>query len=214
MSEKDNNGTQPFSTNEKILAFCLYMAGCEFLQVEPCLNLYDTENLFTIGGGLRDPRTKAILRPSRFAGMELWDAAQEAWKEKAEGHVEFQFLMTQECHDLVLAYRDQRNKMKASEAKGSEMAKEIIEAAMAGAMLPAEAILRFTCLAVKLRPEFLNLWKEVVPMLHKPLNGKSKTFETTGIAKGRTVPATGVTTPGYNRISLNAGPELRKKMGF
>lgn len=213
------NGSQPFSTNEKILAFCLYLSGCEFLSAQPCINLYDADILFKIGGGQRDPKTKEITKPSRFAGMSLWDAAQKAWEERAEGHVEYQFLLTQQCHDLVRAYRDQREQMKADEGKGSDMAMKLIHSAMSGSMLPAEVVLRLTCLAVKLRPEFLMLWQNAVPMLHVPLQGKSETFETTARrvdrqGSTRTVPATGVRTPGYKRISLNAGEKLRKEMGL
>lgn len=213
------SGDQPFSTSEKILAFCLYMAGCQFLGDQPCINLYDADILFKIGGGQRDPVTKEVTKPSRFSGMNPWDAAQAAWKEKAEGHVEFQFVLTQECHDLIKAYRDQREKMEASEAKGSEMVAEIMTGAVAGAILPPEAILRLTCVAVKMRPEFLNLWKQVVPMLHVPVKGKSTTFQTTAQTRDRsgsvkTVPATGVRSPGYKRISLNASEKMRKDMGL
>lgn len=217
-----NGATQPFSTSEKILAYCLYMAGCEFIGPgQPCINLYDQEILFKIGGGRRDPATKAVTTASRFAGMELWDAAQVAWKEQAEGHVEYQFILTQECHDLIKAYRDQRAKMKADEETGKacDMAKEIMAVAVAGAMLPAEANLRLTCVAVKTRPEFLDLWKTVVPMLHVPSKGKTVTSETTVTTKDRTgaprtVQATAVRTPGYKRISLNASEKMRKEMGL
>lgn len=218
MSELQS-GAQPFSTNEKILALCLYLAGCQFLGDQPCINLFDPEILFSIGDGQRDPKTKEILKPSRFAGMSAWDAGQAAWKEKREGHVEFQFLLTQECHDLIKAYRDQRNKMKESEGKGSDMAMEIMQSVSQGAMLPAEGILRLTCVAIKLRPEFLKLWETVVPMLHVPVRGKSSTFETTATTRDKTgnvkvVPATGVRSPGYKRISLNASEKLRKDMGI
>lgn len=218
MSEVHSSGDQPFSTSEKILAFCLYMAGCEMIPGTP-INLFDPEILFKIGGGQRDPKTKETTKQSRFAGLSPWDAAQEAWKEHAEGHVEFQFMLTQECHDLIKVYRDQREKMKESDAKGSEMAIEIIASAVAGSMLTNEALLRLACLAVKLRPDFLNLWKDVVPILHVPVQGKSHTFETTATtrdAKGgtRTVPATGVKSPGYKRISLNASDKMRKDMGI
>lgn len=218
MSEIHSSGDQPFSTSEKILAFCLYMAGCELIPGTP-INLYDPEILFKIGGGQCDPKTKEVTKPSRFSGLSPWDAAQEAWKEHAEGHVEFQFPLTQECHDLIKAYRDQREKMKESEGKGSDMAMEIMSSAVAGAMLPNEALLRLVCVAVKMRPEFLTLWKEVVPILHVPVKGKSHTFQTTATtrdAKGgtRTVPATGVQSPGFKRISLNAGDKMRKEMGL
>lgn len=215
-----SEAAQPFSTNEKILALCLYMAGCQFLGDDrPCINLYDAEILFRLGGGQRDGQTKEVTKPSRFNGMSLWDAAHLAWKEKAEGHVEFQFLLTQECHDLIKAYRDQREKMKESEGKGSDMAMEIMRSVSNGAMLPAEGILRLTCVAIKLRPEFLKLWETVVPLLHVPARGKSSTFETTATTRDRNgtvkvVPATGVRSPGYKRISLNASENLRKQMGI
>lgn len=214
----NQSGDQPFSTSEKILVFCLNLAGCEVIGIT---NYFDQEILFTYGGGRRDPNTKEVTRPSRFRDLKPWDAAQIMWKEGGQGHVEYQFALTKDCQDLIKAYRDQRDKMEKvakKDEKGSDAALKIMELAAKGAMLPPEAILRLACLAVKLRPEFLNLWQGVVPTLFLPVEGKTKQFETTATFAGKdgpkTVQAKGVKRPGYKFCSLNASMELRKKMGF
>lgn len=214
MPKIHSDGAQPFNTSEKILAFCLNMAGCQFLNNQrPCVNVFDKDILFRIGGGQRDPKTKEVVKPSRFAGMSDWDAAQAAWKEQAEGHVEFEFLLTQECHDLIRAYRDQRAKMDASDGSAQEMAAGIMSLVKAEGMSEAEGILRLVCLAVKIRPEFLALWKTVVPDLHRDNKGKPQTTEGTATnGRGQSVPSTRVKSPGYKRISLNASENLRKQM--
>lgn len=197
-------GNQPFSTSEGMLAFCLYLAGCEFTNPsQPCFNLYDPQILSGLG----------------LSGEKLWDGAQLAWKNKARGHVEWSFPLTRRTHELIKAYRDQREQMEKSDGKASDMVLEIMKSFVARAMLPDEAILRVACVNLKIRAEFMNHWKEVVPLLKIPRKGKVKKFDTT--AQGRdmkgnsvTVPAHGVEKPGYDLISLNASPETLKKMGL
>lgn len=216
--ELNQSGDQPFSTSEKILAFCLNIAGCELIG---CTNYFDPEIIFTYGGGQRDAKTKAVTKPSRFSGMSPWNAAQVMWKEKAQGHIEYQFRLTQDLQELTKAYRDQRekmNKVTKKDEKGSDAAMEIMALAVKGAMSQPEALLRLTCLAVKLRPEFLNLWQTVVPTLFLPVKGKVKQFDTTATFTAKegpkTVQAKGVKRPGYKFLNLNASEELRKQMGF
>lgn len=195
---------QIFGTSEGLLAFCLYLSGCELADPNQiCKHIYTPDILSGLG----------------LKGEKLWDGAQRAWTNKARGHVEYSFILTQRTGELIKAYRDQREQLEKSDAKASDMVLEIMRSASAGAMLPDEAILRIACVNLKIRSEFMNAWKEVVPLLKIPAAGKTKRFETTAQTrdgKGRmtTVPAKGVEKPGYILISLNASEETKRKLGL
>lgn len=210
-------GNQPFSTSEGMLAFCLYLAGCQFSNpTEPCFNLYDPDILFALGDGAKDAQGN-ITKPSRFSGMKRWDAATTAWKEKARGHVEWSFPLTGRTTELIKAYREQRKELEEADGKASDLVLKIMQSAAKGAMLPDEAILRIACVNLKIRSEFMNEWKNVVPLLRIPEKGKTEQFDTTATgrdAKGHstTVPAKGVKKPGYVIISLNASEETKRKL--
>lgn len=214
-----NPAEQKFSTSEGLLAFCLYLAGCEFSDPRtPCFNIYDPDTVFALGGGKKDQNGK-VTTTSRFSGLKLWDAALMAWKEHGRGHVGWSFPLTGRTHELIKAYRDQREQMEKSDGKASDMVLEIMKSAAAGAMLPDEAVLRITCVIGKIRSEFMNLWKEVVPLLRVSETGKTKRFDSTisipdGKGGQKTVPCKAVEKPGYKLISLNASEETKRKMGL
>lgn len=199
-----NLAQQKFGTSEGLLAFCLYLAGSELANPSAiCFHIYDPEILAKLG----------------FSGEKRWDAAQEAWRRKARGHVEYSFVLTQRVQELILAYRDQRKQLEESDDKAADMVLKIAQQFAAGAMLPDEMILRVACVNLKIRSEFMNAWKEVVPLLKVPVKGKVRRFETTaqthdGKGNPKTVPAHGVERPGYHLVSLNAKPETLKKMGL
>lgn len=213
-------GEMPFHTDEALLALCLITAGCEpFDPAAPCVNVLDAEIIFKLGGGQRDPQTKEVTRPSRFAGMTPWDAAQQVWKEGGKGDVRYSIKLTSRCSELIKAYRNQEQELKTSDKSSGEVILEIMEYAKAGAMMLDEAILRITCVNLKTRIDFVNHWKKMVPLLRVQRKGKSRTMQTTAMGKdgkGRPcqVPATRIIGPGFDAISLNAGEELRKQMGF
>lgn len=198
-----NLAQQKFSTAEGLLAFCLYLAGCELADpAQICFHLYTPEILSSLG----------------LKGMTLWDGAQQAWKQKSRGHVEYSFILTQRCNELIQAYRAQREELEKSDDKASDLVLKIMQSAAAGAMLPDEAILRIACVNLKIRSEFMNAWKFVVPLLKVPERGTVKRFDSTVTIAGkdgaRTLPAKAVSKPGYKLISLNAREETKKKMGF
>lgn len=197
-----NANEQQFSTSEGMLAMCLYIAGCEFSNpAQPCFNLYDPQILSGLG----------------LKGEKLWEGAQTAWKNKARGHVEWSFPLTGRTHELIKAYREQRKELEEADGKASDLVLKIMQSAAAGAMLPDEAILRIACVNLKIRAEFMNQWKNVVPLLRIPVEGKTERFNTTATgrdARGNaaTVPAKGVKKPGYILVSLNASDETKRKL--
>lgn len=205
----NDTGEMPFQTDEALLALCLITAGCEPCDPRtPCVNVYDAEILFKLGGGERDPITKEVRRSSRFAG-DLWAGAQAAWKEGARGDIRYSIKLTARCSELIKAYRDQCEELKTSDQSSGEVIAKIMEYAKAGAMAQDEAILRITCVNLKTRIGFVNHWKQMVPLLRVPRRGKVKIS-----AEDRRTGRQNVTGPGFDAISLNAGMELRKKVGF
>src|SRR2546429_10023102 len=70
----------PFKTQDAILANCLLAAGFKETNQSPVV-IYDAEILFRAGGGQKDPRTGVLLRKSRYAGLNLVEAARRASKE-------------------------------------------------------------------------------------------------------------------------------------
>lgn len=195
---------QIFGTSEGLLAFCLYLSGCELADPNQiCKHVYTPEILSGLG----------------LKGEKLWDAAQRAWVNKARGHVEYSFVLTQRCGELIKAYRDQREQMEKSDVKASDMILEIAKSITAGTMLPDEVVLRIACVNLKIRSSFMNAWKEVVPLLKIPVKGKTERFDTTATAHTQSggtkiVPAKGVRKPGYTLISLNASEETKRKLGL
>lgn len=200
--ETSNPGEQPFSTSEAILAYCLYLAGCEFCDDRtPCTNLFDAEILGKLG----------------YRGEKLWDAANAAWQQKAKGHIQFHFKLTPRTGDLIRAYREQAAEIEKSDGKASELIIEIQKRGDLGAFLPDEILLRISCVILKTRGEFMNLFKQMVPLLRIPVEGKAKHFDTTATVKtqtggNRTVDAKGVQKPGFKIVSLNLSEQKRKDM--
>lgn len=205
-----NPGQQIFGTQEGLLAFSLYLSGCELADhSEICKHVYNPEILSKLG----------------FKGEKLWESAQKAWANRSRGHVEFSFVLTPRTAELIKTYREQRKEIdNAMDAEGKDVSASVVilkimQSVTAGAMLPDEAILRMTCVIGKIRSSFMNAYKETVPWLTIPEKGKTERFETTATthdAKGnsRIVPAHGVRKPGYKQVRLDATPETLKKMGF
>lgn len=194
-----NLAQQKFSTSEGLLAFCLYLAGCELSDSNSiCFHIYTPEILATLG----------------LKGEKLWDGAQRAWINKARGHVEYSFVLTSRCNELIQAYRAQRKELEESDDKASDLVLKIAQTFAAGAMLSDEMILRIACVNLKIRGEFMNAWKSIVPLLKVPARGKTRKFESTVTVGGKVLPAKAVEKPGYKLISLNASEETKKKMGF
>lgn len=205
--EAVNPGEQPFSTSEAILAYCLYLAGCEFCDDRtPCTNLFDAEILAKLG----------------YRGEKLFEAANQAWQQKAKGHVQFHFKLTPRTGDLIRAYREQAAEVEKADGKASDLIAKILDLhsdSLRDEADNTETLLRISCVILKTRGEFMNLYKQMVPLLRVPVEGKEKRFDTTanGLdAKGRriSVPAHGVQKPGFKVISLNLSEEKRKRMGL
>lgn len=175
-------GSQPFTTQDVALAFSLYLAGVPFADpAQPCFNLYDAEILARLG----------------FRGLTIEQAAQAAHDAGKKGEVRYIFARTPELNDLLNAYTAEQKAIADGEGTATEHLAKLI---------PDNPVTRLRAAAVilKLRPQFVNLWKAMDPLIRVPNHGPTKTEET---ARGKVT-----TSPGFRVVSLNASAETRKRL--
>lgn len=158
----------PFKTSDAILANCLRAAGFTETMLSP-LNLYDAEILFKAGGGQKDKDGKAI-RPSRYAGKNIVEAARQANKEGQRGRVEYHFEHHSDIAKFCKIYGEQTKEIESGDAKqdASEKLLQLISLGNSGNQEnidPREIVFRVLCIALKLRIEFVNRWKKQTPYL-------------------------------------------------
>lgn len=181
----------PFSTTDAILAQCLRIAGVPETPWSP-RHIYNEEILFKTGGGVKD-ESGNVIRKSRFAGLSIFEAAKAAWGAPrtargavpTKGRIEYHFEHTSETAYLVAAYRDQEKIVNESQGDAGDFIREIMR--LAAGRLKAEevimdereALLRIMCIALKTRIQYVNRWKETVPILHVKTKRKT-TSETHG----------------------------------
>lgn len=195
-------GEQPFSTSDAILAIALFLAGCPPMdEHQPCTNLFDAEILANLG----------------YRGEKLNDAAGAAWHDEKKGHVQYHLKLTERTAYLIRAFREQSEEVEKLDGKAFDLLAKMASDFKAGAMEADEMILRFACINLKTRGQFVNLWKQMIPLLRVPVDGRAKHFDTTATVKNarggsRTVQAQGVQRPGFKVISLNASEKTRKEM--
>jgi hypothetical protein len=206
----------PFSTTDAVLANCLRIAGIKEAPWSP-RNFYDENILFTAGGGLRT-KDGSVTRRSRFAGLSVLEAAKKAWAEKTKGRVEYHFEHSPEIETFCKAYADQAKRIQESDGDAGEAIREIMRRA-AGRTSPEEAargstveimdereaLLRILCVALKLRIEYVNRWKEVTPTLHVRNAGA---VQSVSMPSGRRREV----YPGGKFVSLDASEETMQKL--
>ena len=179
----------PFKTDDAILAQCLVNAGVPEWQTPT--NCYD----------------EAILRGLGFRGLTLDEAAKAAWQQKKRGHVDYYFERTPELDHFIKSYREQVAEIESKDA--DKDAGAALRAIIARATAPEnpmderEALLRITCINLKLRVAFVNRWKELTPFLR--------------IQEAGSAQETGENTtrhPGFKLIPLTLSAERKAKIGL
>ena len=171
----------PIKTQDAILAFCLYAAGVP--EALPPSNIYDADSLKKLG----------------YHGLTLEEAAKTAHRKNQRGTVEYYFEKTPELDYFLGAYREVQDQIKnAPENSDAGVAIREIMARAADPEKPMderEAVLRISCIVLKLRPDFVGRWK---------LNSWIKI----------SVPSPSGREPGFKMMPVNASPELRQKMNL
>jgi hypothetical protein len=184
MSKFFGPGSQPFTTQDALLAYCLWWAGVPFQDpLQPCFNLYDAE----------------ILKRLGFSGMTLEDAARTALSKRRRGHVEYIFKRPKELPALLAAFHDEERHIANDNGSGYERSRQI----QSMNVPEEERRIREACLQSKMRLQFGRLWESQVPFLRIKDQGHPET-----IAPGTTQ------YPGCKVISLGASEKIKQKLGL
>lgn len=216
MEKQTQPGDIPIGITNAVQAFALDLAGV--LPGQPAVqNLYTRENLFDIGGGKRDAAGN-VTQESRFKGMDIFAAAKAAFDSGNPGKVTYLFQRDPMLGDLCKAFTDQEQKLKTGDTVNiTDMSQEITAAMVSGAMDQREGIVRLACLFTKTYVTYKHQWKWRTPSVVIPNEGPTKNFETTATttdSRGlrKTVPAKGVSSPGFKVVSLNASEETKERL--
>jgi len=181
----------PFATSDAILAFSLCMAGVPFADADrPCVHIYDED----------------ILRRMGFLGVELFQAAETAFRKKKKGHVEYAFKQTPELRSMLLVYADQVEELQSGEGTPADLMKRIMTYFVEGRMPLGETLMRLACINAKMKTQFMNLWQHDDPIIR---------IRRQGAAESLTYPdgRIRVRKPGFVLVNLHASQETRRKLG-
>lgn len=206
---------QPFATTNAVLAYCLYKAGVPWSDPSrPCWNVYDRATLFRIGGGEKDANGN-VTNPSRFKGMSDEAATKAAFEAGEKGRVEFLFRMVPPLSGLLRAFTEQENELRDGDGTAAEVSMRLVREFGEGKMAEDELLLRLACVDLKMRGQFMNLWKLFPPIVQRENSGKPQ-LEDVKVrnAKGDFVPAKQVTLPGCKMWSVNLSEVKRKQLGI
>jgi hypothetical protein len=196
----------PFGITNAVLAFALDLAGIPGAK-PTCVNIYDENLLFALGGGEKD-RTGAVIRHSRFEGMDIVEAAKLAFKDGESGSVTYRFDRVAKLSGLCKAFSDQEKKVADGETVNtSETMDEITKAMVAGEMDRAEGIVRMACLIIKTYVTFKNQWKGQTPLVRVRNAGRTTK---TDLPDGSKLEV----SPGWRTMSVNASAAVRKELGI
>lgn len=195
---------QPFTTDDAILAFCLYVCRVPFADPrQPCTNRYTADTLKRYG----------------YSGkVNVLDAAKECLAAGKMGDRRFHFGKTPVA--LLKIYNEQVAELRDGEdveGGAATVIQRIREAVKTGETDETEGLLRETCVTLKMYVSLRNIWKtlpgEVRIDNHGPTNEFNTTVNTTD-ATGSPITreARGVSHPGWKIVPTNASPAMLKKM--
>lgn len=147
---------QPFTTQDALLAACLYFSGVPFWDERwPCIHRYNA----------------GILNKLGYSGLPLEEAANKAFAARKRGNIEYVFKWPKELPALVKAFHDEESKVLKGEGTAAQRLSEIMELNVS----PEERLVRISCLMLKMRVQFMRLWESVTPRLRIGGPGKGET---------------------------------------
>ena len=147
-----------------------------------------------------------------YKGWELEDAVKDAYKKGRRGHVEYMFQRHPRLPILLKAFVDQSDYLKNAEGTADSVITALVQ--QAATIEPDVLAVRMACVFLKMRAEFMEIWKVQIPIILIPNVGhirrSKQTFPTKdGIREGLVVE-----TPGFKVVSMNASKETRKHLGL
>lgn len=191
------NEPVPFSTQNAILAFALENAGIP--QFRPPTNSFTDE---------------ALQNLYRGRGLSLIESLRDAWKRKIRGEVRYWFEKTDELQHFLAAYNDQQAIVDdpKEQRDGGQMVRELMARAAGrdpvtnesiDPMDEREALLRITCVLLKGRAVYLDLWKNLPPRMLFKRDGAIQ-----NVGENRTK------HPGFTEIGADFSDERLKELGL
>jgi hypothetical protein len=142
-----------------------------------------------------DPPT---LRKHGYKGWDIFEAATDAFAKGKPGIITYQFQRTATLEKLIEGYNKRLKSMSAADRGDGPAHQELDIDPVQAAMFAAQLF--------RNRSHLINGWKTAQPMVLMPGG------VTTGADPDR--PGGKVITGSAKMISLNAGPELRQKIGL
>jgi hypothetical protein len=183
-------GQEPLMTKDGVLAFSLYMAGTPFVDDNLwCINYYTAE----------------ILRKMGYGGVPMREAAIQAVKAGRPGVI--RFLLASPDQQTFTAYREQEQEIQKSEGLAPDVLRSILDRYKTGSLTFGQAAARLCCLLLKMRIQWMNGWKDMIPLLRVDENKAPK--ETASSDGWRTVEI-----GGFKLISVNASEKTKQHMGL
>lgn len=183
-------GNEPLFTGDGVLAFSMYMAGTPFVDEGIwCVNYYTSE----------------ILRKLGYGGLSMREGAKQAVKDGRPGVV--RFLLARPDNNISEAYREQEREIEQGEGLAHGVLRRLLDDYKSGALSYGMAAARIVCLLLKMRIQFMNGWKEVVPLLR--IDSVKEPQQRQGLDGNLTVEL-----GGFKLISVNASEKIRERMGL
>jgi hypothetical protein len=181
--------SEPLVTGDGIAAFSLRMAGTPFADDGFwCVNYYTPE----------------ILRKLGYGGVSMREGAKRALRDGKPGVI--RFMLCQPSSEIAAAYGQQIRELDERDDPAMDALRNLLDDYKSGVRSYAETAVRVCCLILKMRIQWMNAWKNVVPLLRIDDN---KLPMTSG-ANGNTVVEYG----GVKFVSVDASEETLRHMGL
>jgi hypothetical protein len=178
-------------TGDGVLAFAMHLSGVPFADESLwCVNYY----------------TADILRKLGYSGLSMREGAIRAVKDGKPGVL--RFMLARPENEVIEAYAEQEREITAegTDVEAQVVLRQLLEDYRAGARPYGETVAKIACLILKMRIQFMNAWKDTVPLLR--IDGQAQP-EHIGMDGSKTVEM-----GGFKLISVNASDEIRKRMGL
>ena len=201
IKEKQHLGPQdrPFDTTDGILAFALYLAGVPFVSQQMwCKNTYTLDTLRRLG----------------FEGIEARQAAKAAVKANLKGKVQYYFQQAEMLSGLLELFTNQEQSLQTDEGEAREYLQKICEQYKNNELLFEEFITKATCVWGKIRRDFMDGWKDMVPHIRVMHEGQKEVSEFPFMDdKGNQRIGKKVVRPGFAEFPADADDEMLQRLG-
>lgn len=147
-----------------------------------------------------------------YKGWNFERAVEHAHKTGRRGHVEYIFKRVPRLPYLLRAFKDQSDYLEQGEGFAHDVVRDLV--AQIPELEPDVAALRMACVYLKLRSQFMDIWKYQIPIMIVPNPGRTRHGRGIINTKHGTREAMVVETPGFRMVSLNASEKTRKHLGL